>query len=305
MLSPDGLYTLSPEGDPGEPVPVLVHTLQGMMDAGQAGALVAGHLLESLPVRRVATFDVDQLVDYRGRRPAMTFEATGWTAFDEPVLAVDLVRDALGAPFLLLHGVEPDLQWERFSAAVVSLVERFGVRTTIGVHGIPMGVPHTRPTTVTAHGTRPDLVADHPAFFGTIQVPASASALLELRLGQQGHDALGFAANVPHYLAQMEYPQAAAELVRQIARRAELTLPVGELEAAGAEVTAAIDKQVAESEDVRAVVHALEQQFDSFARQTGRANLLAEPTQLPTADEIGAEFEAFLAERARGDDGDA
>lgn len=303
MLDPAELYTLEPDATPDRPVPVLVHTLQGMMDAGHAGALVAGHLLENLPARRVVTFDVDQLVDYRGRRPVMTFQSTGWTEYDEPVLAVDLLRDAAGEPFLLLHGAEPDLQWERFTAAVVEIVERLGVTTTIGVHGIPMGVPHTRPTTVTAHATRPDLVAGHPAIFGTIQVPGSASAHLEYRLGQRGHDALGFAANVPHYLAQMEYPQAAAELIRHIARRSGLNLPVGELEAAGREIAQAIDSQVAESEEVSAVVRALEQQFDSFARATDRAGLLAEPVELPTADELGAEFEAFLAEQAKGGNG--
>lgn len=308
MLDPDALYRIDADARPGEPVPVLVHTLQGMLDAGSAGALVAAHLRETLRARRVVTFDVDQLVDYRGRRPPMTFESTGWTEFEAPVIAIDLVHDATGNPFFLLHGAEPDVQWERFTEAVIGLVEQFGVETTIGVHGIPMGVPHTRPTTVTAHATRPDLVADHPAFFGTVQVPGSAAALLELRLGQRGHDALGFAANVPHYLAQMDYPQAAAELVRQIARRTGLTLPVGDLEAAGREVADAIDRQVAESAEIGAVVHALEQQFDAFARSADRTSLLAEPTPLPTAEEIGAEFEAFLAEQLRDDrtvDGDA
>ena len=38
--------------------------------------------------------------------------------------------------------------------------------------------------------TRPELVADHTSWFGTVQVPASASSLLEYRLGQSGHDAM-------------------------------------------------------------------------------------------------------------------
>lgn len=304
VRTPDELYRLEPNAREGEAVPVLVHTLQGMMDAGHAGALVASHLLSSLPSERLATFDADQLIDYRSRRPAMTFESTGWVGYDAPEIVIDLMRDATGTPFLLLHGAEPDLQWERFTEAVMEIVQRFGVRTTIGVHGIPMGVPHTRPITVTAHATRPDLVADHPAIFGMIQVPGSAGAHLEFRLGQQGHDALGFAANVPHYLTQTHYPQAAAELIRQIAKRAELTIGVGELEAAGREVTAAIDRQVADSEEIGAVVHALEQQFDAFLGTDDRSSLLAGPTQIPTAEEIGAEFEAFLAEHARGQDSD-
>jgi proteasome assembly chaperone (PAC2) family protein len=305
VRTPDELYRLEPNAREQEGVPVLVHTLQGMMDAGHAGALVASHLLNSLPSERLATFDADQLIDYRSRRPAMTFESTGWVGYDAPEIVIDLLRDATGNPFLLLHGAEPDLQWERFTEAVMEIVQRLGVRTTIGVHGIPMGVPHTRPTTVTAHATRPDLVAGHPAIFGTIQVPGSAGAHLELRLGQRGHDALGFAANVPHYLTQTHYPQAAAELIRQIAKRARLTIPVGELEAAGREVTAAIDRQVAESEEIGAVVHALEQQFDAFVSSDERSSLLAAPTEIPTPEEIGAEFEAFLAEHARSRDAEA
>ena len=74
--------------------------------------------------------------------------------------------------------------------------------------GIPMGVPHTRPLGVTAHASRTDLVSDHVSWFGTVQVPASASAVLEYRLGRWGHDAMGFAVHVPHYLAQSPYPQA-------------------------------------------------------------------------------------------------
>ena len=121
----------------------------------------------------------------------MTFDQTTWASYAEPELVVDLVQDAEGVPFLLLHGVEPDVQWERYVAAVRQIVERFDVPLTVGLHGIPMGIPHTRPLSVTAHATRPELVADHTSWFGTVQVPASASALLELRLGQSGHDAVG------------------------------------------------------------------------------------------------------------------
>jgi hypothetical protein len=50
-------------------------------------------------------------------------------------------------------------------------------------------------------------------------------------------------------------------------------------------------------------VHALEEQYDAFARNLGRTGLLAETTQLPTADELGAEFERFLAENSEDGQG--
>jgi proteasome assembly chaperone (PAC2) family protein len=283
--------------------PVLVHAVRGFVDAGNAGQLAAGHVLEELQATRLATFDVDQLLDYRSRRPTMTFDRTGWTEYGDPELAVELVEDATGLPFLLLHGVEPDVQWERYVAAVRQLVERFDVPLTVGLHGIPMGVPHTRPISVTAAATRPELVADHPAWFGTVQVPASASALLELRLGQSGHDAISFAVHVPHYLAQSAFPQAAVAALTNVERATGLDLRVGALGPAADDALEEIERQVAGSTEVAAVVHALEEQYDAFERNIGRTSLLASATELPTADELGAEFERFLAEQA--DDGDA
>lgn len=297
---PRELYTheverpVLPEGQ----VPILVHALQGSIDAGHAGGLVAEHLTTALSAKRVVTFDIDDLLDYRSRRPAMRYDDGAWREYDDPELVVDLLRDDDGASVLLLHGLEPDLQWERFVAAVMSLIAEYGVETTVGVHGIPMGVPHTRPVTVTAHGTRPELVADYPSYISSVRVPGSAAALLELRLGHAEHDAMGFAAHVPHYLAQSDYPQAAAELVRQITRVTGLKLPVGDLEADGQRIQTEIDRQVAASEEVGAVVTALEEQFDSFAEAAGSAGLgTPEPTgeDLPSADEIAARFQAYLA----------
>lgn len=296
MRNPADLY--SGRGAEGRTATVLVHALSGSMDAGHAGKLVADHLRSTLPNETVASFDVDQLIDYRSRRPSMTYESGAWVGYEAPHLQVDLLHDDEGVPLLLLHGHEPDLSWEAFVAAVRQIIDEFGVTTTIGVHGIPMGVPHTRPITVTAHATRAELIAEHPNFMGSLQVPGSAAALLELRLGEEGRDALGFAANVPHYLVQTEFPQAAAELVRQVSRSSGLTLPTGELEAEGVKVLAEIDRQVQGSEEVQAVVRALETQFDSFAAEAeraGRAPLLAATEELPSADELGAQIEAFLA----------
>ena len=159
-------------------------------------------------------------------------------------------------------------------------------------------------TSIEPAATAPELISSQPDILGTIEVPGSVTGLIEYRLGLAGRESVGFAANVPHYLAQADYPQAAAELVRQVARAGDLSLPVGDLEAAGARVRGEIDRQVAESEEVTAVVAALERQFDQFSAAAENQGRSLGPTpmdELPSADELGAQFEAFLA----GKDGDA
>lgn len=275
--------------------PALVHTLRGFVDAGGAGEVAADHILATFPHRRLVTFDVDQLLDYRARRPTMTFDVSRWSDYEEPELVIDLVRDAQDRPFLLLHGLEPDVRWERFVAAVRHLVERFGVPLTVGVNGVPMGVPHTRPLGVTRHATRAEL-ARSQGWFGTVQVPASVGALLEYRLGREGRDAVGIAVHVPHYLAQSSYPQAALVALQHMEHVTGLALEPAHLESAAHDAFAEVDRQVGASPEVGAVVRALEQQYDEHAHATSR-NLLTEATDLPTADEIGAELERFLAEQ--------
>jgi hypothetical protein len=132
-----------------------------------------------------------------------------------------------------------------------------------------------------------------------VQVPASATHLLEFRLSQQGLDAVGFAAHVPHYVAQAEFPDAAERLVGAIALAAGLSLPTDALHAAGVAARSEIDKQVGDSPDALALVESLEGQYDAFVRGRGSDLLAASPGDLPSADELGAELERFLADQSK------
>ncbi len=188
-------------------------------------------------------------------------------------------------PFLVLTGPEPDLQWERFTAAVIDLVDRFGVRMTVGFNSIPMAVPHTRPTGVTAHASNRELISGYEPWLQRVQVPASAGHLLEYRLGQQGHDAIGFAAHVPHYLAQTDYPEAAELLLTSLSRTTGLLLATDDLRTSAAAVRVEVDRQIAENGDAVELVESLEQQYDAFMRGRSGDNLLA--TSGPAADRRG------------------
>lgn len=278
--------------------PVLVHALEGFSDAGHAVRLAAEHLKGSLDSELVASFAIDDLLDYRSRRPLMTFKVDHFTDYDDPQLNLYALRDSVGTPFLLLAGMEPDLQWERFVTAVRLLAERLGVRRTIGLGAIPMAVPHTRPVTMTAHSNNRELIAGHQPWVGKVQVPSSASNLLEFRMAQHGHESVGFTVHVPHYLAQTDYPAAAESLLEQVATSASLTFPLRALTEAAATVRAKIDEQVEASPEITQVVEALEHQYDAFVAAQENRSLLARDEDLPSGEELGAEFERFLAEQA-------
>ncbi len=299
-----------PELDVLEGGPVLLHCLEGFLDAGNAAALATQHLLAQSPGRVVASFDIDAFYDYRARRPPMTFSEDRYEGYETPRLVVRLNHDSLGTPYLLMHGPEPDTHWEAFAVAVRSVVEKLRVRLTVSLGAVPMAVPHTRPVMLTNHATASDLLVFENVWKGRIRVPASAQALLELRLGGWGHPAMGFVAHIPHYVAQFDYPAAAARMLEAVEVVTGLEWDLGPVEAAGRAKLVEIASQLEDSAEVQDVVSGLEQQYDAFHRaDTGAAAdrgddgavPLAEE-KLPSGEELGAEFERFLAGLDRPND---
>jgi len=296
VLDPRELYDLAGEW-PELDAPVLVVAMTGFIDAAGAARIAAEHLRAACDPVSVADFDADQLHDYRARRPPMLFVEDHWESYEEPRIRMQALRDTAGTRFLLLDGPEPDVQWERFAAGVHGLCEQLAVRVSVGLNAIPMAVPHTRPLGVTAHANRRELIADHRPWLQRVQVPGSAAHLLEFRLGQAGRDAMGFAVHVPHYLGQTDYPAAAQTLLEAVSSATGLALVTEELRAAAAAVRADVDGQVERSEEITTVVHALEEQYDAYVAGRGAELLTGDGGPLPTADELGAELERFLAEQ--------
>ena len=303
MIYPGDLYEIDPSAANVPEGLALVAGLTGFADAGSAVTQFTEYLLDTLDHRVLVSFDVDALLDYRARRPTIYFDQDHLTDYRPARLNLYLARDELGQQFLLLAGFEPDFQWERFTAAVLQLVERFRVSTTTWVHAIPMPVPHTRPISVTVSGNRTELIDALSVWKPHTQVPSNALHLVEFRLHQLGHPVAGFVLLIPHYLADTEFPSAAVASLESISAATGLIFPTDRLREEGRDFIGKIDEQVASNAELARLVATLEQRHDSYMEDTPlKSPLTDEDGLLPSADEIAAELEKFLAHRRSGDD---
>ncbi|WP_077488627.1 proteasome assembly chaperone family protein [Sinomonas mesophila] len=306
LQEPAGLYTAARELSEdarlrGLP---LIMGFTGFADAGHAVRQIVDELVDAQSGGALAAFDVDQLLDYRSRRPRIRFVEDHLEGYEPPRLALYRLTDGLGRPYLLLAGPEPDLQWERFARAVVGLVEQLDVSSVLWLHAIPMPVPHTRPLGVTVHGTRQELVERISRWKPTVEFPAAIGHVLELRLIEAGRDVTGFVVHVPHYLADAEYPAAAVTGLEHLGAASALMLPSDRLREAAREVERQVAEQVSASADVRELVAGLEKRFDDRSEEFPLRSLLAGPEdELPTAEDLGAAAEAFLASHGGYDAG--
>jgi hypothetical protein len=92
-------------------------------------------------------------------------------------------------------------------------------------------------------------------------------------------------------------------LLTSVAQVAELQLPMAALETSAREAIESVDGLVAQSEELTGLVRTLEAQYDAFVANRGESQSLAGSGPLPSADELAAELERYLAEQSkRGED---
>ncbi|WP_210505806.1 proteasome assembly chaperone family protein [Naasia sp. SYSU D00057] len=303
MRNPEELFELTPAAEEVPTGLALVAGLTGFADAGSAVTQLNRYLLETVRTTEIAVFDNDALLDYRARRPTIMFDEDHLTEYSPPRLVLSLAHDELGIPFLLLTGYEPDFQWDRFADALLGLMERFQVISTTWVHAIPMPVPHTRPIKVTVSGTRTDLVESMSAWRPRTQAPANLLHLVEYRLADKGESVTGFVLLVPHYLSDTEFPLAAVTALESVSAATGLIFPTDRLREEGREFVSKIDEQVTASEELARLVGTLEERHDTYMQGNPLPSpLVDEDGSVPSADEIAAELEKFLAARRRSDE---
>jgi predicted ATP-grasp superfamily ATP-dependent carboligase len=301
MIDPRDLYVLR---ESVAQVPAGLHLLAGLSgfsDSGSTISQVSENIFANFETQLVVEFSNDQLLDYRSRRPVMYFEKDHIISYDPPTLGIYLVRDDAGTPFLFLHGYEPDFKWDAFVAALSQVFELFDVKDVTWVHSIPFPVPHTRPVGVTVSGNRQDLIETVSEWKPSTQVPGNVLHVLEYRLTPTGLPIAGFVFLVPHYLSDSDYPQAAIAAFERIASATGLVFKTDPLRDEAERFNRKIRGQMEENADLARVVSSLEQGYLANDNTPGRAPITKPEAKVPSADEIAAELEDFLAARNQKD----
>jgi hypothetical protein len=282
------LYELTAPVEVSEPA--LVVALEGWIDAGYAAAGAMAHLKASVNSVPIATFDTEELVDHRSRRPVMHLVDGVNTGLTWPVIEVRAGKDLDGRDVLLLTGAEPDIRWRAFVADVVALATELGVRTVVPLGAYPAPVPHTRAGRIATTATTAELANRVGSVKGTLEVPAGVHGAIERACADASIPAVGVWAQVPHYVAGMAYPAASAELVDAVSVATGLRLDATALHDAGRALRVRLDELVSANDEHAQMVRALEANYDAEATA-------APTTVMPSGEQLAAEIERFLRDK--------
>jgi hypothetical protein len=261
--------------------PILLAAFDGWVDAGSAATTALAILADDGEV--VATFDADRLFDYRARRPPLEIVDGRLTTLTWPELVLRRTR-LEERDLLVLVGPEPDYRWRALTGDIVELAGRLGVAQWVSLGAIPAAVPHTRPVPIIGTEASPGLLRGEVMAGpeGTLRVPSALVSALEIEVAAAGIPALGYFAQVPHYVSG-PYATAALELLRALATHLGAEIPAHELADESRELRERLDTAAGLDETTRNYVERLETMYDE--------------QRLPSGDDLISDIERFLRDQ--------
>lgn len=273
--------------------PLLVVMLQGWIDASSAAHGAMTRLVSETGATSLISFDADEYLDFRARRPTMELREGINTRLDWPSTDLMLGRDINDKEVLLLTGHEPDSKWNQFAAAVGELASQLGVRKMIGLGAYPFATPHTRAVNISCTSPTSDAIAALPYVRSSVDVPAGIEAVLEHVLTGRGIPSVGIWAQVPHYATTMAYPAATVALLSAVCDTGGISIDISESRAEAASQRERLDTLVAANPEHAQLLGQLETAYDVAHQRDD------DTADIPSGDELAEQFEKYLREQNR------
>ncbi|HRA50619.1 PAC2 family protein [Actinotalea sp.] len=266
--------------------PVMLAAFEGWNDAGSAATHALSHLHEVWGAEEVDELDPEEYHDFQVNRPMVSIGEGGRREIAWPTTSVAVgVRPGTGEQVVLVHGIEPSMRWRRFSAELLDIAERLGVRTVITVGALLADVPHSRPIPVTVTTDDQELQRELGLDQNTYEGPTGIVGVLQHEALGRGLRGVSVWGAVPHYVAHPPSPKAAMALLVRIEELLGEPVPLGDLPQDSEAWQHGVDELAADDSEIAEYVAQLEEAKDT--------------ADLPEAsgEAIAREFEKYLRRR--------
>ena len=193
---------------------------------------------------------------------------------------------------ILLEGVEPDLHWQDYVAAILACVERFQVHRVYTIGGYLDHAPHTRTPRISAVVTDAALRSELTAYdvdLTDYEGPTGIQSYLLSACRERGIEGVSLWGGTPTYI-EGSYPHVAQAMLHLLRRMWRLPVDLQTVEEHAAELDGALNEQMDNHPDLADYVKRLERAYDS-AR--------SEQPDVDT-DVIVEEIQQFLRQRRQG-----
>ena len=265
--------------------PLLVVAFEGWFDAGECATGAIQWIIDHYEARRVARIDPEEFFDFQENRPLVEIGEDGerrirWPSIDAHVIENDLAHD-----WVVLSGLEPRMRWRTFCESVVEIARDTKCEMVVTLGAMVAGIPHSRPSAVQGSAASAELARrlglDRPSYQG----PTGIIGTLHDALDNADLPVISLRVGVPHYVAGPPNPKGTRALLAEFEKVTGVRTEYADLDASVLEWEQRVSDAVEQDPEIIGYVRQLEEEADR-----------AEATDLPSGDDLAAEFQKFLRE---------
>jgi proteasome assembly chaperone (PAC2) family protein len=282
----DGMSELVWEREWPPRTSILVLAFAGYFDAASAATGAVDHLIEFTGATRLASIDGDPFFDAQQVRPQVVLEdgVTRTIVWPENTIHANDETNP-GRELVLLSGIEPHYAWRRFTDLVVDVAQHTGAQVVVTLGAMPAQVPHSRMPLVHASSASPEIAQRFGLARPRSQGITGIVGTLQAALDHLGLPAISMQVGVPYYAAGAQNWKASTALLRNLEHVTGIPTGHGLLQERVTEWEQLVDDAVAENPEASGYLPQLEAEYDRQASE-----------QLPSSDDLAAEFERYLRE---------
>lgn len=247
--------------------PVLIVAFAGWNDAGGAATHAAQFLVQQLRAPRFASIDPEEFYNFSETRPHVRlrdglYREITWPANDFFSSSATILPQSL----VIGIGIEPQLKWKTYSAAILDLAKQCGVKLVLTLGALLADVAYSRPVRVAGFASDPSLAARLQLTSSRYEGPTGIVGVFNDACRRAGIASASFWANVPHYISASPNPKAALALITRVETFLHFTIDTTELKNQAFAFDAKVSQAIAENPQMAAYVRQLEarDQEESF-----------------------------------------
>lgn len=263
--------------------PVMISAFEGWNDAGESASGALTHLLASWTHHKLAGLDPEEFYDFQVNRPSIKIDEQVVREIVWPnTIIFEVSTPHLPHDFLIVKGIEPSMRWQTFANLILDLADDYEVSLSVALGGLLADSPHSRPISVSASGSHPEVATKLGVEISRYEGPTGIVGIIQDAAHKRGIDAVSLWAAVPHYVSSPPCPKASLALINALEDFLEISIPLGDLP----ERSEAWERQVDEMANEDAEV-------GDYVRQLERSK---DETDIPaaTGESIAKEVERFL-----------
>ena len=264
--------------------PVMLIGLTGLFDIGGAATTAVDQFAPTDTAITVGEIDPDPFYDFTQERPHVEIEDGETRVIRWPENRFDVVPGRGDRDLVVLVGVEPHLAWRTYAGCIVRVATELGCEAVVTIGSAAEAVPHTRTPLVTGSTTDAALARSLGIGQPSYQGVTGVVGVIQTALGVAGIPSVSLRVGIPHYLMNAEHPQAVAALQTHLSHVLGVPVPDDDELADEIERWRGLHDEVVENDaQLQMYVRMLEADHDRRAEAS-----------IPSADDLGAQFEAFL-----------